>query len=340
MAYTQKRPLKLCLLSTFTALCVTLAAIIGGVAMFTQPSLTSGSPSQVEVFPDRLREHVIALSETFYPRNYTHAVNTERVADYIADHFAQAGAEVFPQMFDVQEPEEPAGTGIPYTFKNVTGVFGAGKGCRLIIGAHYDSFEDTPGADDNASGVAGLLELARLFGIHPPDREIELVAFATEEPPFFRTQQMGSYIHAKNLADSGIELTGVLILEMIGYFTDAPKSQRYPLPGMSLVYPTRGNFIAVVGNLSQTSFTRRVKSQMRGVTSVPVWSLSGPAALPGVDFSDHLNYWKFDFPAVMITDTAFYRHPDYHGSGDTAGSLDFDRMKDVVTAVFAISSTL
>ena len=96
MAYTQKRPLKLCLLSTFTALCVTLAAIIGGVAMFTQPSLTSGSPSQVEVFPDRLREHVIALSETFYPRNYTHAVNTERVADYIADHFAQAGAEVFP----------------------------------------------------------------------------------------------------------------------------------------------------------------------------------------------------------------------------------------------------
>ena len=113
----------------------------------------------------------------------------------------------------------------------MTGVFGAGKGCRLIIGAHYDSFEDTPGADDNASGVAGLLELARLFGIHPPDREIELVAFATEEPPFFRTQQMGSYIHAKNLADSGIELTGVLILEMIGYFTDAPKSQRLSFAG-------------------------------------------------------------------------------------------------------------
>ena len=96
----------------------------------------------------------------------------------------------------------------------------------------------------------------------------------------------------------------------------------------------------MVGNLSQTSFTRRVKSQMKGVTSVPVWSLSGPAALPGVDFSDHLNYWKFGFPAVMITDTAFYRHPDYHGSGDTAGSLDFDRMKEVVRAVFAISSTL
>jgi Zn-dependent M28 family amino/carboxypeptidase len=313
--------------------------LIGGIVMKNQPARSpGGSLGQTDVEPNRLRDHVVALSETFYPRSYTHLANTEGVADYIKQHLEQSGAAVFSQSFDVTEPDKPAGR--IYTCQNVIGVFGAGKGRRLVIGAHYDSFGATPGADDNASGVAGLLELARLFGHKSPDREIELVAYATEEPPFFRSQQMGSYFHAKMLADSGTTPAGVLILEMIGYFVDSPKSQRYPVPGMNLIYPTRGNYIAVVGNMSQTGFTGRVKSIMKGATPLPVYTLSGPTLLPGIDFSDHRNYWKFSFPAVMITDTAFYRNNHYHELEDTADTLDYNRMADVVRGVFAVAKVL
>ncbi len=218
----------------------------------------------------------------------------------------------------------------------------------MVIGAHYDSHGDasgvqvtgdshTPGADDNASGVAGLLELARLLGKQPPPRAVELVAYTLEEPPHFRTTHMGSAWHARALKAANREVSLMLSLEMIGYFTDAPGSQRYPLGLMKLVYPDRGNFIALIGRFGDFGAMRKAKSLMAGATgSLPVYSMNATPAIQGIDFSDHLNYWKQGYPALMVTDTSFMRSEHYHGAGDTFDKLDYRRMARVVNGVHAI----
>jgi hypothetical protein len=187
----QFKIIKAFIYSVVCLLCVVLLFFFGVAIMISQPTFTSGSPSDIEISEHQLRRHVVMLSETFYPRNFMHSVNTGRVVEYIRTHFEAAGARVTLQEFELVYPLTPEGQGVSFTFQNVTALFGEGKGNRLVIGAHYDSFEDTPGADDNASGIAGLLELARLFVRYPPDREIELVAYATEEPSV-RPQDIGN----------------------------------------------------------------------------------------------------------------------------------------------------
>jgi Zn-dependent M28 family amino/carboxypeptidase len=204
----------------------------------------------------------------------------------------------------------------------------------LIIGAHYDSAEGTPGADDNASGVAGLLELARLTCKSPLKRTVRFVAFCLEEPPVFMTKNMGSYVHAKSLHDQGVKVHGMISLEMLGYYCEEKGCQYYPSSLFKLAYPNRGHFIAFVGNFSSRRFSNRVKASFSAVSAIPAESLNGFSIIPGVDFSDHRNYWKFGYPAFMITDTAFYRNPNYHDPGDTADTLDYDRLTLLIEGLY------
>lgn len=207
---------------------------------------------------------------------------------------------------------------------------------KIVIGAHYDSAGKLPGADDNASGVAGLLELARMLYSKPPtDRTFELVFFASEEPPYFGTEHMGSYHHAHK-KDQHRAL--ILVLEMIGYFSDEPQSQHYPSPVLAALYPTTGNFIALVSNLDATQAVRQSKGLFTAYFEyhghLDVVSLTAPTFIRGVDFSDHRNYWETGVPALMVTDTAFYRNAYYHTEYDTYEKLDYEKMAHVVNAVF------
>jgi Zn-dependent M28 family amino/carboxypeptidase len=182
-----------------------------------------------------------------------------------------------------------------------------------------------------------LIELAYLLGRNPPARTVELVAYTLEEPPHFRTSHMGSVRHARALAAARREVRLMVSLEMIGYFSDAAGSQSFPLPGMSLLYPSRGDFIALVGRFGDFGVTRRAKSLMAGATDLAVFSINAPGFIPGIDFSDHLSYWNEGFPALMVTDTAFYRNANYHRASDTDETLDYRRMAQVVQAVHAIA---
>jgi Zn-dependent M28 family amino/carboxypeptidase len=165
--------------------------------------------------------------------------------------------------------------------------------------------------------------------------QIDLVAYTLEEPPFFRSEAMGSAVHANALKMQNVKVRAMFSLEMIGYFSDAEGSQKFPNPILKLFYPSRGNFIAVVGDFSQLGLVRKVKRAMRGTALLPVYSINAPGWLPGIDFSDHLNYWRAGYPAVMITDTSFYRNENYHTAQDTAEKLDYARMAKVVLALHA-----
>ena len=289
-----------------------------------RPTVTPKVASTVTIDPARLQGHVEKLSVEFHPRDYKHLENLDRSAAYIHAQFEEAGAEVSYQDFTVEGRR----------YRNVIGRFGVGKGRTRIVGAHYDSVHGTPGADDNASGVAGLIELGHLLGQTNLEHEVELVAYSLEEPPFFATTNMGSAVHANAFKKSGRELAGVLVLEMIGFFSDEKGSQEFPVFILKLMYPSRGNYIAVVGRLKKARFTTQVKKAMKRAGTIPVYSIDATPSLPGVDFSDHRNYWKLGYDAVMITDTAFYRNKNYHKDSDTAETLDYERMSGVVIAVY------
>ncbi|MDX9820939.1 MAG: M28 family peptidase [Syntrophales bacterium] len=195
----------------------------------------------------------------------------------------------------------------------------------VVVGAHYDTVTGTPGADDNASGVAVLLELSRLLRGIRPDRTIKLVFFCLEEPPVFRTPSMGSFVYAERAKAAGERIAAMISLEMLGYYGTAEGGQAFPLPFMSLFFRTTPDFIAVVGNLSSRRLVGDVAASLRE-TGMAVETLATVSLVPGVDFSDHRSFWKMGYPAVMLTDTAFYRNPHYHASSDRADTLDYGRM--------------
>ncbi len=310
------------------ALCLILWGTIALIfSLITQPMFFS-SPQKSkapDVFPERLKTHVQKLSEEFSPRSYTDIENLDRTAAYIKHEFELAKGQVSEQPYKANGR----------SYRNVIAMFGKESKERIVIGAHYDVCEPLPGADDNASGVAGLIELAHLLGKTELPMQVELVAYTLEEPPFFRTEAMGSSVHAASLKKQGVKIRAMFSLEMIGYFSDEPNSQSFPNPILRVFYPTRGNFISIVGNFGQIGLTRKIKRSMRAATDLPVYSINAPGWLPGIDFSDHLNYWKNDFPAVMVTDTSFYRNKNYHTAQDTMEKLDYNRMAQVVQAVHA-----
>jgi Zn-dependent M28 family amino/carboxypeptidase len=259
-------------------------------------------------------------------RNYRNIESLNKAADFIKIEFQNYGYSPVEQKFEVKGTE----------YKNLIARYGPDSGPRFIVGAHYDVAGEQPGADDNASGIAGLLALAWLFRKHAPETGfcIEFVAYTLEEFPFFKTEKMGSFIHARSLNEKGqINILGMACLEMLGYYSDAPGSQFYPISLMNLFYPSTGNFIGVVGNFSSRRLIRHFRHKME-LADIDVRSLIAPSIVAGVDFSDHMNYWKFGYPAVMITDTAFYRNPYYHSVTDEIETLDFKKMSEVIKGLY------
>ncbi len=297
------------------------------VAIATQPFVPGTPFTPPAVDAAALRAHVTKLSVDFYPRSFDRDRNLDLVAEYIHTQLKHTTARVSVQNFETEDGK----------YRNIIAHFGPDSGPMLVIGAHYDAFEGTPGADDNASGVAGLIELAQLLSRTEQKRPIELVAYTLEEPPYFGSEDMGSAHHARLLREQGREVALMLSLEMIGYFSDSPGSQLYPIPGFSALYPDRANFIGLVGKLSDFGAMRKVKSLMLGATPLPVVSFNGPPLVQGVDFSDHASYWREGYPAIMVTDTAFNRNDAYHGGGDTADRLDYGRMAQVVQGIYSVT---
>lgn len=273
------------------------------------------------------------LSEEIGERSFRDLPKLNKTADYIESSLRSFGCLVSRQAFT-------------YEGRMYYNVIGEVKGSHpdkkeiLIIGAHYDTVVGTPGADDNASGVAGLLELARLTAIGPAERTIRFVAFSLEEPPVFGTQNMGSYVYAERAAQEGVKVYGMISLEMIGYFCEKKGCQSYPR-GVGWLFPDLGNFISFVGNLSSRSFTQKVKrSFFTAAADFPVETLNTFSSITGVDFSDHRSFWRFGFDAFMVTDTAFHRNRYYHEPEDTWEKLDFKRMNQVITGLYRAMRSL
>jgi Zn-dependent M28 family amino/carboxypeptidase len=306
-----------------------LVGLAGGGALYlTQPvySAVRNVSTGAVVAPGRLHGHVKMLSETLSPRHWQAPGNLDRVAAYLVKQLIRSGARVTEQVYAVDR----AGR-----FRNVIASYGPQEGPRVIVGAHYDSLGALPGADDNASGVAGLLELGRLLGEtkSPFGARVDLVAFTLEEPPYYATKDMGSWVYAAALKREVASVRAMISLESIGYFNDGPDSQRFPHPLLGFLYPSRGDFITVVGKVGQGALVRQVKKAMQRATYLDVYSITAPGQLTGVDFSDHRSFWSHGYRAVMITDTAFYRNDRYHTKRDTPDTLDYDRMAEVVRAV-------
>ena len=257
-------------------------------------------------------------------RNYKNVDSLNHVANYIKERFENINLEVEFQEFEVSGN----------IYKNVIATLNPEYDKRVIFGAHYDVCGDIQGADDNASAVAGLIESARQLSKKKEqlDFRIDFVAYTLEEPPYFATTNMGSYQHAKYLHDNNIDVIGLINYEMIGYFTDEPNSQEYPVDFMKLVYPTTGNFIAIVSNENSTSFLEQLNFNNID-KEIDSHNIILPDALSDITASDHINYWNFGFKAVMITDTAYFRNKNYHTVGDTIETIDFKRMQQSVNLV-------
>jgi Zn-dependent M28 family amino/carboxypeptidase len=271
----------------------------------------------------RLYDDVFFLTSLQPARSYFHPASLQKAAAYITEEFKKLSGRVsFQNLHD--------------GFQNIIISFGPEEGERIIVGAHYDVCFDTPGADDNASAVAGLLELARLLHEQQPELpyRVDLVAYNFEEPPFFGSDRMGSAVHARSLAREGIKVKIMICLEMIGYYSDEPGSQKFPLPQLKTLYPSVGNFIVVVGKMGQEEAVEVVKRTMQEYADIDVQSINAPTSITGIDFSDHRNYWAQGYQAVMINDTSFLRNPHYHQLSDTIETLDFSRMVEVVRGLY------
>jgi Zn-dependent M28 family amino/carboxypeptidase len=277
--------------------------------------------------PSYLRLAVAKLSREIGVRTYQDIDRLDKTVQYISGEFTAFGYQVKHQSFKF------AGN----TYQNVIAELKGGTSPEklLIIGAHYDTVRTTPGADDNASGVAGLLRLAKLLANRPLDKTVRFVAFALEEPPTYRTKNMGSYHYAASLKTNDEQVEGMVCLEMIGFFSDRPGSQHYPIPFMKLKFPKIGNYIAMVGNRRSKAFTMLFAGSFRKATDLPLVTLNAPAFVVGIDFSDHWSFGKFGYPAFMVTDSAFYRNPNYHSPADLPDTLDYNRMAKVVEGLAA-----
>jgi len=277
-----------------------------------------------------LHKVVTALACEIGVRSFLDRERLSRTADYISSQLASFGYAVTRQTFYYRG----------HSYDNlIAEIQGAPRTFMaeriLVIGAHYDTVRTTPGADDNASGVAGLLGLARQLSGIRPEMTIRFVFFCLEEPPTFRTKNMGSYHYARSLKEKNDKVEGMICLEMIGYFCDREGCQHYPVPFMNLKFPRAGSYVSMVGNLRSRRFTHEIAADFRKNTDLPVITLNAPAIVIGIDFSDHWSFGKFGYKALMVTDTAFYRNPHYHAPSDLPETLDYDRMAKIVNGLAA-----
>jgi hypothetical protein len=271
-----------------------------------------------------LYRHVEFLTTLRPFRNYRNPESLERVCLYLKSEFNKYGLEAVEQTFQARGTE----------YKNIIATYNREKQRRMIVGAHYDVCGDQPGADDNASAVAGLLETARMVAEAKPDIDyrIDFVSFCLEEPPFYSTPEMGSYIHAKSMNEFKADIIGLINFEMIGYFHNG--DQAYPLPELSEIYPKEANFIAVVGKHKYHAFNQKVYGLMKADAEIDVQLIDHPMIESLASMSDQRNYWEFDIPGLMINDTSFIRNPNYHEMSDDIDTLCFDSMQKVVTCTY------
>jgi len=268
-----------------------------------------------------LQQHVTVLAGQIGVRSDQTYRNVERAASYIESTLTALGYQVVSQEYSARG----------LVWRNLEATL---RGTSLfqqvvVIGAHYDSAEEAPGADDNASGVAGVLELARLFAASPQARTIRFVFFPNEEPPSFPTAAMGSRHYATDARKRNDQIVAMMSIESIGYYDTEKGSQRYPFP-LNLAYPDVGDFIGFVSNLKSRPLLRRAIAAFRAHAIFPTQGAAAPSWVPGVWWSDHWSFWREGYPAIMITDTAPYRYPFYHTPQDTPDKLDYDRMARVV----------
>ncbi len=280
---------------------------------------------------NRLRSDVAMLAETIGGRDAAKYDALGRAADYIAGELRSASYSPDRQWFSADGKQ----------FQNIEAELrGTGDASRIIIvGAHYDTAGGLPGANDNASGVAATLQLARLLSGARLKSTIRWVFFTNEEPPYFQTAAMGSMVYAKRCHERKERVSAMLSLETIGYYSEEQGSQTYPI-GFHPGYPDRGNFLGFVANFRSASLLRSALKSFRSATSLPGVGAAAPASIPGVGWSDHWSFWQFGYKALMLTDTAPYRYPYYHTAQDTPDKLDYDRLARAVTGIEAIIQKL
>jgi hypothetical protein len=277
----------------------------------------------------RLRAHIEHLAGEIGERNLQRPAALAAAARYIASGFA-APYTIDELAFDAHGVR---------VHNVVAERAGRGEGV-VVIGAHYDSVPDCPGANDNASGVAALLETARLLAPADPARTLRFVAFPNEEAPYFDTDAMGSLQYARRCRAAGEDVVAMLSLETLGCYRDEPGSQVYPLGLGAVGYPPAGNFVAFVGDTTSRDLVLRTIDTFRRTTQFPSEGLAAPAWVPGVGWSDHAAFWREGYPAVMVTDTAPFRYPEYHTPEDTPERLDYDRLARVTLGLARVIADL
>jgi Zn-dependent M28 family amino/carboxypeptidase len=308
--------------------------------------------AEQQLLSSRLRQHVFMLAGDIGARSLTSAPdNLEKAANYIEHVFRSFSLQTTHQRFAVQvfdsKKRQVTEQGISFgnTEHETRNVIAEITGTSLpteivVVGAHYDSVYDCPGANDNATGVSALLEIAAEMSRQQPDRTIRFAAFTNEEPPFFRTEDMGSIRYAKHCREANEAIVGMVCLEEIGYYTEAANSQKLPHPVLRLVAPAVGNFISFVGNFASTNLLKHCVASFRDCVQFPSEAVALPSIMAGSDFSDHASFWRFGYPAIMVTDTAFYRYPHYHEADDTPDKIDYENFARVVSGLQGVVSTL
>src|SRR5580765_5908495 len=280
---------------------------------------------------DLLSSDVKYLSETIGERSIDRLGSLAKTVDYIRETLQGAGYAVADHSYSF------AGQPVHNLEAILLGT--APESSSIIVGAHYDSLAGTVGANDNATGIAATLRLAQLLKGSRPHRTVRFLFFVNEEPPYFQTKNMGSRVYAHELRREGVRISAMVSLETIGFYSDAADSQKYP-PLLGLFYPKRGNFMGFVGNSKARDLVRMCIREFRESTSFPSEGVAAPGEWPGVGWSDQWSFWKENYPAIMITDTAVFRYPYYHTSRDTFDKLDFDKTARVVDGVQRVLETL
>jgi hypothetical protein len=285
---------------------------------------TAAALSPVEVtLREELRADVQMLAGQIGERNMARYPQLNAAADFIEDSFTRAGLHARRDTYDLHG----------HACHNIETEIRGNSPQIVVVGAHYDSVVGCPGANDNGSGVAALLALSRRFAAKPVSATLRFVAFVNEEPPYFLSSQMGSFVYAGRCKARRDQITAMISLETIGYYSDAPHSQTYPAPGLGAFYPKIGNFIGFVANTHSRALLRRTMSIFREQKKLPAEGAALPAFIPGVSWSDQWSFWQHGYPAIMVTDTAPFRYPHYHLPTDTPDKLDYDRFALVVSGM-------
>jgi hypothetical protein len=295
--------------------------------MIRMPGKTVPSAAALSQEETTLRGELVAdvqkLAGDIGERNIPHYEALAAAADFIERSFSAAGLRPRRDTYETRGR----------SCHNIEVEIAGTSREIVLVGAHYDSVLGAPGANDNGSGVAALLALARRFAGKPGAKTLRFVAFVNEEPPYFQTPEMGSFVYASRCRARDDQIVAMISLETIGYFSDAPRSQVYPAPGFGAFYPTTGNFIGFVGNVGSRALVRRVLKVFRQEGRLPSQGAAVPSFIPGVGWSDQWAFWKHGYPGIMVTDTAPFRYPHYHEATDTPDKLDYDRFALVVSGM-------